>query len=110
MTTKSTSGLSPKKIESIFKKHDDDFLKWEDVPAERRRHTRPDIHVFLMLDEKFPPEIADERNFDIIAWSEHDEFGFDIDIEGKNTLTEVDLRDMIRAGLRLDNGGFRMFA
>lgn len=96
-------------IAAAFERHSDEYLKWDRVPAERRRHCRKDIHVFLTLHDKFPSDQG-ERGVDIISWSSHDEYGFIVDARDKNTLTDEDVCDLVRAGLMLGDEGFWMFS
>ena len=101
-------GLNAEQIEELDDKHEDEYLDWEKVPAERRLHERRDIHVFLMLDKCFPDF---GKQHDMVAGADHDEIYLGADPEDENTLTEEILVDMIRAGLRFDGGtgGFAMF-
>lgn len=101
--------MTSEEISAAFERHEDEYLKWDRVPAERRRHCRKDIHVFLTLHDKFPSDQG-ERGVDMIAFSQHDEYGLEVNPEDENTLDDDDVRDLVRAGLRLYDGSFCMFA
>jgi hypothetical protein len=82
---------------------------WKAVPAERRLHSRPDIHIFLMLHEKFPEA---SQEIDMVSCATHDEIFLEVSPESENSLTEQDVRDLSNAGLRYDRStdSFAMFA
>lgn len=91
--------MTEQQLRELFDKHgDDEFLQWKRVPKERRRHEAPDIHVFLTLHEKY-----ERRANDILDSASHDEVYIDVDLDKPNTLTEEDVIDLIRAGLRYDS-------
>ncbi len=84
-------------LESLFDKHEDEFLKFDRIPHPLRRSNRPDMHLFQLLDEMFP----DDQ--DIISDASHDEICLSIDGEKFAAgVTESRLVDMIRCGLRWD--------
>lgn len=90
-----------------FDKHDDEFLKFKNIPAERRLSTRPDLCAFLLLDKLV------SGNSDIVAAAEHDEIFLETSAEDVFLVaTEDDIITLIRCGVRYDkeNDSFAMFA
>ena len=98
--------MTIKQLKRFFEAHDDEFLKFERIPKERRSTRRPDLHAFLMLDALVPGET------DIVACAEHDEIYLDVSAEDLAKIaTEDQLVDLIRCGVRHDpdNDSFCMF-
>jgi hypothetical protein len=90
--------MTIQELESLFDKHEDEFLKFERIPAERRLSNSPDIQVFRLLDELFP---GDD---DLVSCATHDEIFLSIDGEEfASKVTEDLLIDMMRCGLRWDS-------
>jgi len=88
-------------IEKLFDKHEDDFLGFAKI--NNKRSNRPDLHAFLLLDELFP------GNTDMIGGAEHDEFWLDIEIEDIEKLTEEQVIELVRCGVRFDEESLCMF-
>jgi hypothetical protein len=85
-------------IKATFAKYEDDFLKFELI--ERPRHHRPDMCAFLMLDELAP------GHGDMVCSAEHDEIWLDVEVAKlAAVVTEEQIRDLIRCGVRLDGYG-----
>ena len=91
-------------VEEMFGADNDEFLKFERIPQEQRRHRRPDLCAFLYLDEKFPSD------FDMISAAEHDEFFLDIEPEQIERLTQDDVTYLLRCGVRYSRDSLAMFA
>lgn len=89
-------------INSIFEKHNNEYIKFDQV--QNKRSGRPDLHAFLLLDELFP------GNTDMISASEHDEVYLSIDEEQIETLTEEQIIELVRCGVRYDGECLLMFA
>ena len=79
-----------------FEAVNDDYLSFEKV--ENKRSKRPDLHAFLLLDELFPSHV------NIICNAEHDEFWLDIDEDDIETLTDDQILELVRSGVRYDDG------
>jgi len=81
----------------------DDFSEFEKI--ENKRSQRPDVHAFLLLDELFP------GGSDLIDYAGHDEIGLDICDEQVATLTDDQILELNRCGVRYDyeNGGLVMW-
>lgn len=91
-------------IQDWFVKHEDEYLKYEDILPERRLHNRDDINAFLLLDKLVPGKL------DMVASACHDEFYLDIspeDLEG--VATEEDILDLIRCGVLYEGDSLKMF-
>ncbi len=90
-------------IEQLFEKHDDEYLKFENI--KKKRANRPDVCAFVILDELF----SSDR--DLIDASGHDEFWLDISDDEIEKISEEVLIDLIRCGVRYDAdlGGLAMY-
>ena len=89
-------------MEDIFEKYNDDYLKFDQI--ETKRSKRPDLHAFLLLDELFP------GNTDIVSGAEHDEFYLNINDDDIQKLTEEQILELVRCGVRYDGESLCMFA
>lgn len=95
--------MNSEQLEELFEKHDGEFLKFDRV--KNRKSGRADLHAFLLLDEIVPGGGAD-----IVSCAEHDEIWLDVDVDAlANAATEDQVIDLIRCGVRLDDGYFAMF-
>jgi hypothetical protein len=84
-------------IAEVFEKFDDEFLKFDRVPPERKLHPRPDLCAFLLLDRLVP------GTSDMVAAAEHDEIWLEVSPEALAAVaTEDDILTLIRCGLRYD--------
>lgn len=90
-------------IEAVFDNHNDEFLKFDRV--ENKLSQRPDLHAFLLLDSLVP------RNRDMVASACHDEIWLDIDVDelAQTAITEDQIRDLVRCGVRVDESALCMF-
>lgn len=80
--------------------NDDLYLKFEQIPNDRKLSNRPDLNAFLLLDSLVPR--LDE---DIINGAEHDEFylqpsAADLAAAG---ITIFQIQDLIRSGVRYES-------
>ena len=91
-------------IQEFFEKYDDEYLKFDLV--ESKRSSRPDVHAFILLAELFP------RDRDLISAATHDEFFLDITEEEIESLSEDQVCELHRCGVRYDseNDCLAMFA
>lgn len=79
-----------------FEAVNDDFLDFASI--EVKRSQRPDLHAFLMLDELFP---APGR--DIVCSAAHDEIWLNVEGEKLNDLTDSQILELTRCGVRYDS-------
>lgn len=80
----------------IFEDNDNEFLKFENMPLERRLSNRLDLHAFLLLDKIVA------GTTDIIFAAEHDEIFLEVDLkEVANNIEKEQVIDLIRCGVRL---------
>lgn len=95
-------------FEEICEKYEDEFLKFDAIPAEQRFSNRPDLHAFMLLDRLVPGK------HDIVEASEHDEFFLSVspDELDASGATEDQLIQLHRCGVRFDSsyGCLAMFA
>jgi hypothetical protein len=78
----------------LFEKYDDEFLKFDRIAPEDRRHVRPDLCAMLYLHERLG------GNGDAIACAEHDEIWLEFD--NLQRLTDEDAIYLHRCGIRYD--------
>jgi len=84
-------------IADAFEKHEDEFLKFDRVPSDRKLSDRPDLCAFLLLHQLAP------GTRDLIGAAEHDEIWLDIDLERLGAVaTEDDIVTLARCGVRYD--------
>lgn len=90
-------------IKAVFDKFDDEYLKFDRV--ENKLSQRPDLHAFLLLDSLIPGDR------DIVAYAVHDEIFLEIDIDelAESAITEEQVRDLVRCGVRESDCGLCMF-
>lgn len=89
-------------LRELFEKHNDEFLKFERVETKRSR--RADLHGFILLDELVPGDR------DILAGAEHDEVYLSIDVDDlAAVVTEAQVIELVRCGVRCDGDGLCMF-
>lgn len=82
-------------VKATFEQHDDEFLKFDRIPAERKLHRRPDLCAFLLLDKLVP------GTEDIVSGAEHDEIFVRVDAEDlAKVATEDDILTLARCGVR----------
>jgi len=80
----------------------EEFLKFERIENPRSR--RPDLHAFLLLDELFP------QDRDMVCNASHDEIYLDVTDDEVATLTDEQILELVRCGVRYDGDGLCMFA
>ena len=92
-------------IEKRFDAVDGDYLKFDLVSEKLNK--RPDLHAFIYLDKLFP---VDGR--DIISAASHDEIWLDVSEENIEKLTDADILELTRCGVRYcnENDSLAMFA
>jgi hypothetical protein len=83
------------KLHDLFELHNDEFLKFENIPLHNRLHDRRDLCAFLYLQEKLGGKGT------VIGGAEHDEIYLDFD-NPEELLTSDDVRYVTRCGVRWD--------
>lgn len=87
--------MTTQELETLFKKHDDEFLKFDRVQT--GKHKRPDLCAFILLDKIMPDTV------DIVCHAEHDEVFLGIDVDKlAERITEEQVLYLIRCGVFLD--------
>lgn len=86
-------------VAEMFEKHHDEFLKFERIQPERRMSDRRDLHAFLVLARLVP------GTNDIVSGAEHDEIYLDINTADLKGITEEQVIDLVRCGVRCDSDG-----
>lgn len=79
-----------------FEEVNDDYLKFDRI--ENKRNQRPDLHAWLLLDELFP-----HPGHDMVSAAEHDEIWLDVEGEKLETLTDEQILELVRCGVRHDD-------
>jgi hypothetical protein len=87
-------------IEERFSMFDKEYLKFNRI--ENPLSTRPDMHAFIMLDRIFP------GTGDMVSSAEHDEIFLGIVPDG-GVLTDDQICDLVRCGVRYDEEAFCLF-
>lgn len=92
-----------------FEKHEEnEYLKFDSIPAVLRKTKRPDLHAFMLLDRLVPGES------DIVSAAEHDEFYMSVGVEEleKSKITDEQVLELVRCGVRYasEYGCLAMFA
>lgn len=94
--------MTTKELKALFKKHDDEFLEFKRVEPQR---SSPDIHAFLLLNELCP----NGANRDMVSGARHDEIFLRVEPEElAAVVTEAQVIELIRCGVRLDDGNLCM--
>ena len=84
-----------KKLEKLYKKYEDEYLKFDNV--ENKLSNRPDLHAFLLLDKLFP------SNMEMIAAAEHDQICLEVEPDKlSRKATEEQILELIRCGVMYD--------
>lgn len=81
------------KIHDRFESFNDDYLKFDKV--KNKKSNRPDLHAFILLDELFQ-----KVGGGIISAAEHDEIFVDIGEEQATSLTDEQIIELVRCGVR----------
>ena len=87
-----------------FEAVNDDYLEFDKV--ENKLSGRPDLHAFLLLDKIFPGYTRD-----IVSGACHDEIWLDIRSEQIESLSDEQILELVRCGVRYDSDaeGLGMF-
>ena len=89
--------MTTRQMFKLAEKHEEEYLKFERIPKERRLSLRPDLNAFLLLDRYTP------ANQDIVGAAEHDEIWLNIDLDDlAGVITEEDIVTLLRCGVRFD--------
>lgn len=87
------------KLQEIIEKFGDDetdeFLKFDRVT--NKLSNRPDLHAFLLLDRLVP------RDRDMVSGAAHDEIYLDVEPAELEGITEEQVVELIRCGVRYDS-------
>ena len=73
----------------------DEYRKFAAV--ENKLSQRPDLHAFLLLDRRFPEDA------DLVFAADHDVYYLDLSPEQIATLTDQEILDLTRCGIRYDS-------
>jgi len=89
-------------LQKVFEKFEDEYVEFKKV--ENKLSERPDLHAFLLLDSILPSDRY------IVDASEHDEIYLSVDCEElAKVITEDQVRDLVRAGIRFNGEYLAMF-
>lgn len=84
--------MTSEELAAAFEQHNDEFLKFDSIPEDQRRHVRPDLCAFIYLHEKLGGE------HDVVGGAEHDEIILSFD--GLDRLSVEDVIYISRCGVR----------
>jgi hypothetical protein len=95
--------MTVEEMKALFEKHDKEYIEFDRVKV--KRSSRPDLHAFLLLDELIP-----DKGVDMVAGAEHDEVYLAPELEEvAGAITEEQVVELVRCGVRLGEYGFCMF-
>lgn len=83
-------------IHAQWEQFSDDHIEFDGVKSKLSQ--RPDLHAFMWLDRRFPGGKGD-----IVSSAEHDEFYLDVTSEQIAQLTDDEVHDLVRCGVRYDS-------
>ena len=99
--------MTPEEFIDALEQHNESaYLTFEHIPAERRLSQRPDLHVFLLLDQLVP------SSHDIISGAEHDVIWLEVSVEDLAAIiTSEQILDLARCGVMYNDEteSLRMF-
>jgi hypothetical protein len=101
--------MTSDEMEAFWEEHEDEYIRHENITAERRLHRRPDINAFLLLDKLCPGPNSNGYFMEMVSGAEHDEIFLDVSSEDISHATDEDLLDLIRCGVRY-SGEYDSFA
>lgn len=84
-------------MKNRFEQFDDEFLKFENIPDERKLHRRPDVCAFLLLDRIVGGD------GDMVSAAEHDEIWLDVSPDDLAKASDEDILTLVRCGVRYDS-------
>lgn len=94
--------MTTDELEALFKKYDHQYLEKSPTP----RHPRRDISAFLLLHELCP------AHDDMVSGAVHDVIYLDPSLENlaSSNITEEQVLELVRCGVRLNDDHLSMFA
>src|ERR1035438_5389586 len=96
--------MTTNELAELFEKYEDEFIVFQNIPADRRLSNRRDLNAFLLLDKLVPSTRSDAHFDNMISAAEHDEIFLDASPkELASVATEDQIVDLIRSGLRYDH-------
>ena len=100
--------MTENQLEELFEKHsEDEYLEFERI--QNPKHTRRDICAMLIIHE-IQSRNESQRQDTMISWAGHEEIYLDVNVEEiSEYITEEEIIDLIRCGVRLEESNFAMF-
>lgn len=100
--------MTENQLEEIFEKYEDEFCEFDRI--DDPKHCRSDICAMLMIDEIQSRSDFSDNQGKMISWAGHDVIYLDVNVEEfSKVVTKKELIDLIRCGIRLEDGNFAMF-
>ncbi len=94
--------MTQKHLIALFDKHNEEFLEFERV--ENKLSKRHDVHAIILLDKLCP------SGMDMICGARHDLIFFSPELKDlARVITEEQVLELIRSGVRLDGHCLEMF-
>lgn len=95
--------MTTEELKTLFEKHADDYLEWEEVPEKYRVASRRDLCAFILLDKLVSR--AGESPRDIVSCAEHDEIWLSVspDELADSAITEEDIKALSQLGVLVDS-------
>lgn len=101
--------MTLEEMQAIFEDNDDEFLKFQNIPDERRVSLRPDLNAFILIDRLVPTKPpahmhARSGGFDIVSSSEHDVICLGVSPSDFAAVASMeDVLDLMRCGIMYDD-------
>lgn len=92
------------RVDGWFEKHNEEYLEFEKI--EKPRSNCRDLHAMLLIEELSPHS---KRTF-MVSGAQHDVIYLDLEMEHMmDVLTEDLVIELIRCGVRSEDGHFMMY-
>jgi hypothetical protein len=89
-------------IHELFEEHNNEFLRFDEIPADQKRHVRPDVCAFIYLHERFEKKNALGSYSEAVGGAAHDEIWLAWNSDDLSEITSEDVLYLSRCGVRWD--------
>lgn len=94
--------MTTDQLHDLFKRYEDEYLNFHLIANPTSK--RPDLHAFALLDRLVP------ATGDMVSATSHDEIWLSIELEAlAAVVTEDQVLELVRCGVRFDSEGLCMF-
>lgn len=93
--------MTEQELRELFEEHHNEYLKFDRV--NNKKHSRPDLHAFLLLDELVP------NLGDMIVGAIQDEIYLEPELSDlAPVISTEEAVDLIRCGVRISDDGYHL--